>query len=651
MILQVKLISFLEIFLPSQEFGAMLNLADAHLQLRNLAEAHNWYGEARSWYESALNQIEEDPSNAQLLVNQVRSKQSDYSEVFYGLATVDLLLNDFESAQSNIEQALILNREYLPRVLSESRQGSVDLTLRYGYGIPDQGLISADFATPWNLSRTLDSQDTSPLKKSFQNRCNKIAGYTGCRQKYFELYVQLLMTQHQNSPSQGFDALALEMAEQARISDYESLQSRLSPTSSGQYLSQRRESLGVAKSFRDIQAEIPDDETLVLSYFLGEDSSYLWLISKNELQTYALPPRDEIEAQAREFYDLLTSPPGRVRPRTTAAAGELLRDMILDPVADQLGQRRLVIVGDGFLQYLPFGALPNPAPSATPSTAALEGEFAPALNPLMLEHEIVYLPSASALVGLRENRNSRPLPQQELAFFANPVFSHRDERVDSVRLAEGWEPFSPEELADVEVIYSQLPETERELEPVLASGLIPDTQVQKFSGYDASLEAALSPELGQHRIVHFASHGIFNSNAPDRSGVVLSGISETGVVQSGLLSPRHAFNQMDLSATDLVVLSGCRTGLSEGQMGREGVTGLTSGLMSAGADRVVASLWSVRDDATRELMQRFYARMLDPENPMAPAAALRAAQISMWEEARWQAPYYWAAFTLQGEWE
>ncbi|NJL47887.1 MAG: CHAT domain-containing protein [Leptolyngbyaceae cyanobacterium SM2_5_2] len=117
------------------------------------------------------------------------------------------------------------------------------------------------------------------------------------------------------------------------------------------------------------------------------------------------------------------------------------------------------------------------------------------------------------------------------------------------------------ELSKVEVLYSQIPATEQELDEVLEASLIPADQVQKFFGYDASLKSALDPELGRFRIVHFASHGIFNSKAPERSGIVLSGINENGVVQSGLLSPTYAFNEMDLSATELVVLSGCRTGL------------------------------------------------------------------------------------------
>jgi CHAT domain-containing protein len=129
------------------------------------------------------------------------------------------------------------------------------------------------------------------------------------------------------------------------------------------------------------------------------------------------------------------------------------------------------------------------------------------------------------------------------------------------------EPFTKAELDNVEALYSAIPATERELESILGTQLLPKEKVQTFFGYEANLESALSHDLGQFRIVHFASHGIFNSNAPERSGIVLSGLSKDGVVQAGLLSPTYAFNDMDLSATELVVLSGCRTGLSQGQVG------------------------------------------------------------------------------------
>ena len=98
---------------------------------------------------------------------------------------------------------------------------------------------------------------------------------------------------------------------------------------------------------------------------------------------------------------------------------------------------------------------------------------------------------------------------------------------------------------------------------------------------------------------------------------------------------------------ELVVLSACRTGLGQEVRG-EGLIGLTRGFMYAGAPRVVVSLWQIDDRASAEFMKRFYQAMLGQK--LRPAAALRAAQISMQSDKRWHQPHYWAAFTLQGEW-
>jgi CHAT domain-containing protein len=95
------------------------------------------------------------------------------------------------------------------------------------------------------------------------------------------------------------------------------------------------------------------------------------------------------------------------------------------------------------------------------------------------------------------------------------------------------------------------------------------------------------------------------------------------------------------------VLSACETGLGK-EVNGEGLVGLTRGLMYAGAARVVLSLWKVSDDGTSALMQEFYKQMLQYNKP--PASALRAAQLKLWQQDKYQSPYYWAGFTIQGEW-
>ncbi len=163
--------------------------------------------------------------------------------------------------------------------------------------------------------------------------------------------------------------------------------------------------------------------------------------------------------------------------------------------------------------------------------------------------------------------------------------------------------------------------------------------------FDASRANALEGSLEDYRIVHFATHGLIDSEQPELSGLILSLVDARGQPQDGLLRLPDIFN-MTLKA-DLVVLSACQTALGQEIRG-EGLVGLTRGFMYAGAPRVVASLWQVSDVATAELMKKFYAGMLQRRLPA--AAALRAAQRELASDPRWSAPYYWAGFVLQGEW-
>ena len=190
---------------------------------------------------------------------------------------------------------------------------------------------------------------------------------------------------------------------------------------------------------------------------------------------------------------------------------------------------------------------------------------------------------------------------------------------------------------------SRLPFTRREAEAIKT--LVPAAYRDEEVDFAANVSNATRTDLSQYRIVHFATHGFLNSRHPELSGIVLSLVDETGRDQDGFLRA-HEIYDLKIPA-ELVVLSGCRTGLGKEIRG-EGLIGLTRAFMHAGAARVMVSLWDVNDEATAELMTRFYGRLLGREK-LSPAAALRAAQVSMARDKRWSSPYFWAGFTLQGE--
>ncbi|MBO0724511.1 MAG: CHAT domain-containing protein, partial [Blastocatellia bacterium] len=190
----------------------------------------------------------------------------------------------------------------------------------------------------------------------------------------------------------------------------------------------------------------------------------------------------------------------------------------------------------------------------------------------------------------------------------------------------------------------RLPFSRAEAEEILS--VTPKAVSLRALDFNASRATATSAELSQYRIVHFATHGLLNKTHPELSGVVLSLVDRQGKPQEGFLQLHDIYN-LNLPA-EMVVLSACQTGLGKSVRG-EGLVGLTRGFMYAGAKRVVASLWSVQDMATAELMKRFYGAMLG-EKQLRPAEALREAQVEMWKQKRWRSPYYWGGFMLYGEW-
>jgi CHAT domain-containing protein len=320
----------------------------------------------------------------------------------------------------------------------------------------------------------------------------------------------------------------------------------------------------------------------------------------------------------------------------------------------------LLIVAEGALQYIPFGALPKPVTRDSWFVNRRSNHESRVTNhePLILDHEVVMLPSASVLGVLRRELSGRQPAAKTVAILADPVFESDDFRVKKA-------PTKAEKQTEKPPATSLpapglLPDGDRMMdafgletlerlwftryEAEWIADFVPPAGRLKALGFAANRTTATSPDLSQYRIVHFATHGFLNSEHPELSGVVFSLVDEQGQPQDGFLRLHEVYN-LKLNA-DLVVLSACRTALGKDVKG-EGLIGLTRGFMYAGAASVVASLWKVEDKATAKLMRRFYQKML--VEGRRPAAALRAAQVAMWQEKK--APYYWAAFVLQGEWK
>jgi len=229
-----------------------------------------------------------------------------------------------------------------------------------------------------------------------------------------------------------------------------------------------------------------------------------------------------------------------------------------------------------------------------------------------------------------------------MALLADPVFTTDDPRLRTA--GAGTQTQAAKDSSRVSgSSFARLPWTRREAEVIAAEARGRDLLLAL--DFRANRDLATGADLGRYRILHFATHGVLDTQRPALSGLVLSQVDEQGRARDGYLR-LHDVYRLRLSA-DLVVLSGCETALGKSLRG-EGIVGLTRGFFHAGASQVLASLWPVRDRATAELMQRFYRALFRDRLPA--SAALRQAQIALWKEASWRDPYFWAAFVLQGDW-
>jgi CHAT domain-containing protein/predicted negative regulator of RcsB-dependent stress response len=409
----------------------------------------------------------------------------------------------------------------------------------------------------------------------------------------------------------------------------------------------------VPKSLEQIQKELCDGDAMLLEYSLGDERSFLWEVTSDSVQMHELPARKIIEDTTRELYALITAREGQngsdYQAKIDAAENRLpeiesrMGQMLLGQVAERLGHRRLVIVAEGAVQLIPFAAL------RVPMAQNVASENDPPTR-LVETHEIIVEPSLSALMAIHNNKPHHvSSPGKLVAIIADPVLSGSDDRVQSKPLAPSTalaatddKPSPMFESLTRAGSLTRLAHASEEADEISAAAPMFTTMIAK--GFDANRETAMSPDVGQYQIVHFATHSFVDTEHPELSGIVLTMVDRNGVKTDGFMS-LHDIYSLDLSA-ELTVLSACETALGKDIKG-EGLVGLSHALMSAGSKSVVGSLWKVDDRATAVLMGNLYKSML--QQGMSPAAALRSAQLTMMRNEQYKAPYYWAGFVIQGD--
>jgi CHAT domain-containing protein/tetratricopeptide (TPR) repeat protein len=466
---------------------------------------------------------------------------------------------------------------------------------------------------------------TAEIVRATLNRDLRTSYFSG-RQDLYDALIEILLWRHEINPGRGYSAQAFGVSEKARS---RSLLDTISSSRTGQ--SRDDSPLVSSLSLAEIQRSLLDPQTLFLEYHLGKKASEVWIVDQNSFEHLRLPPREQIEALAARTHELLVQSARRERLGQARRAAMAFSRMLIGPATPWLGQKRLVISVPPALQGIPFSVLPDPS---------ARNAGGPWPKPLVIDHEIVKVPSAAVLMGLRAREHARPVPRKLLAVLASPAFGPDDTGAvgtsfqSSSHIGEAllFGPFRPLTFA------------RKEAEAVLREA----TGGETFAayGFDATRQLVLSGRLRDFRNLHFATHGLLSTEDADLSALVLALVDRSGRPQNGILRASDIRN-LEIPA-DLVVLSACETGLGQNIPG-EGLVGLPQAFFAAGATRVLVSLWAVNDLSTSRLMQHFYHEYLG--RGLSPSAALREAQKAMWQSPGRSAPFHWGAFEVQGDWK
>lgn len=422
----------------------------------------------------------------------------------------------------------------------------------------------------------------------------------------------------------------------------------------------------------EVQQNVLDDQTVLVEYALQAEDSYLFAVSKSAVSLYKLPGRGTVEklamdlraqlipsklqrrivgidvAEANRGLGIASSAPAETAAFVSASNG--LYKVVLEPAAAMIGDKRLLIVADGALNYIPFQVLLKTADA---------GDFA-SLGYLVKSNEIVYAPSASVVGAIKQQR-AKASGGGAVLVIADPVFNSNDARAkkgtataasdadvrglgiqSALADVDGNTPASNAAMEGLPL--ARLNGTRVEAEQISKLAKTSGGQADVWLDLDASEENLGTRDISKYRIIHVATHGLLNAERPQFTGVVLSLVGNK--TRDGFVRTDEVFNLR--LGSPLVMLSACETGLGKEKRG-EGVMGLTRAFMYAGAPTVGVSLWSVADKSTADLMTDFYQRLLSASAGTS-SGSLRGAQLAMISGKKYSAPFYWAPFVLVGDW-
>jgi CHAT domain-containing protein/tetratricopeptide (TPR) repeat protein len=579
------------------------------------AAAFDFYTESENLY----GRLGDSLSQSTVLFRRAQAER-DFDRLEAARESIDHALKLVEALRADL-QSLEYRAAFLG-VRTDFYDLRVDILLRLHERSPDHGYAAAAFeASEWSQSRSLleGAQELGAgVPKSIPRDRLR-------RQQVLRSELQRLENERLQIVSQGAGAnergrlAGVERRISETVAEWEELVQEIRGLNPGYAALTAPRILNVSEV-----RQLLDPDTALIAYALGEERSVLWWIDQQGMELRQLPGREDLEKSAIEAMTLISKEPSRLTSNDPAQS--VLKDLgeaLLGPVSDLLPRvRRLAIVSDDALRPITFSALTIPGKDD---------------EPLLESHEVVLLPSASLIAVLRDRQARRAVPRKAIVAFTDPVFGPSDER------AGGKPPLRGE--------LPRLLHSGDEATKIL--GLVSAEDGRGYVGFDATREAVLAEDFSQFQSVHFATHGLVDARDPNLSGIQLSRIDRQGRLQDGggLLRFYEVYN-LDLPV-ELVSLGACRSAVGP-QVPGEGPIGMSRSFLYAGATRVVGALWNVDDEASAALMGRFY-EVLQKEGG-SPATALREAQRYVREQLddkgrkKWQSPYYWAGFVLQGDW-
>lgn len=359
---------------------------------------------------------------------------------------------------------------------------------------------------------------------------------------------------------------------------------------------------------------IPAD-TLIIAYLLSSDSSYAFAMTRKNLRVYSIGSLNEIREKIKEYLGMLTDP-----SNSDFSLGYDLYKVLIEPALDGSKVKRVVIIPDDILHFLPFETL----------------KFQNHGNRkwLVEKYSLSYAPSLTSLKEIIERgMQQSQKPKKLLLAVGDPSFELNGDQdlPGRVTLKSFYEP-------GIDINLERLQFSLQEVDKI--TGYFPKKKTETLLAKNASEENLKNSKLTDFRIIHFSTHCLIDDKKPARSSIVLR--LDQDPQEDGLLQTREIFN-LKFNA-DLVTLSACQTAYGALIRG-EGIEGLSRAFFYAGASSLILSLWPINDQATSQLMDRFYYYL---KTGHSVEKGLKKAKLELINSETLSHPYYWGGFIAAG---